>query len=154
MAWISKKELKKKLTELEKKVSELDPEKVSQRLKTAIEELDQFKVAMLNKATEEVNKATGTLEKVKEGMAGLIEKVADEKTKGLSDDLDKVRKDLQTSDEQLAELTRKVKKFISLTQETTKVALSRISEVIKKTLESIEKKSEEPTESDYPELEQ
>jgi len=42
MARISKKELKKELTELEKKVSELDPENVFKELNAAIEQIYQF----------------------------------------------------------------------------------------------------------------
>lgn len=116
MAWISKKELKKEITELKKKVSELDSKKFPEELP----------------------------EDIKEQIRGIVRG----ETEKFSNGLDKVRKDLQTTSTQLAELTASIKKFVSLTQETTKIALSRISEVIKETLESIEKKPEESTKPD------
>ena len=122
MAWISKKKLKEELTELQKKVKELDSKKFPEELP----------------------------ENIKEQIRGIVRS----ETEKLSNDLDKVRKDLNTTSDQLIELTGKVKKFISLTRKITKTIFQEIEKKLREVLgeDFLEEKPEEPTKPDEPAL--
>lgn len=69
-------------------------------------------------------------ENIKEQIRGIVRG----ETESLSARLDKVKKDSETTNEQLAELTGKIKKFISLTRETTKVILQSVENKVKEAL--------------------
>lgn len=120
MARISK---KKRIAELEKRVSGLEAEKFPEELP----------------------------ENIKEQIRGIVRS----ETERLSDDLDKVRKDSQTINAQLVELTEKVRKFFSSTQETTKMVVTDAQGILNKLKEVLsesffEEKAEEAPEAQEP----
>lgn len=133
MAWISKKELKKELTELRKKVSELDSKKFPEELPEDIKEQIRGIVR-------------GETELLSSRLNGIIRKVGKQDEK-----IEKLQKDLKTTDAQLIELTGKVKKFISLTRQITKTLIQDIWNKLKEALgeDFFEEKPEEPTKPEH-----
>jgi len=138
MAWISK----KRVSELEKKVNELSPEKFPEELPENIKE--QIK-AIVRSETEKLS------DDIKQTHAELVELTKNvyqnqEGLKKLSDGLNQTQKDLKTTNAQLIELTTKVKKFILSTRKITKTVFQEIENKLKEALgkDFFEEKPTEP----------
>lgn len=100
---------RQKFTELEEKVNKLDPEKIAEKV-----------------------------QKTSEGwLTNTANKVVEEKIKGLSDSLTKLQQDWKTTDNQLKELTGKVKNLASSIQKV----VSQVKQNIKSILDVLEKES-------------
>lgn len=141
MARISKKELKKKLTELEKKVSELGREKFPEELP------EDTKEQIRGIIRSETEKLSNDIKQTHAELVELTTKVYQnqEGLKKLSSGLSQTQKDLKTTDAQLVELTGKVQKFTSLSREVTKTVFQEIENKLKEALgeDFFEEKPEE-----------